>query len=253
MTTNATTAIGLTRAPHNIPNLTTTPNTAGRIPIAAANPATRTTPPASYATLVGIQKERNPCIANLAEFLRTQHLNSSCRIEVLDFKDPGSQNPQGPITKVARTLPSEDLDAELNSNTPKDLLGRIFLIEDLTSDVVKSLGLKLAIDPLFFASHLDTPSQDIGIQAPDKVTLPSRTKNKGYFNIHYHRTIEFTSRLHDDYQTLLRKMTIRRKVTILTSIKDKRIGLAQHCVSVWQKTLPGKGWIGNYRFFHRTA
>lgn len=228
--------------------------------VAPTAPVPTITPPTSYANLVRTQRARNPCISNLETFLAETHPPLTCRIRVVDFKKPMSANAattpnpttavQNPVTTTVRTVHDINLGTELRKTTSQDLLGRLFLIEDLTSNVVQWLGSILEIDPLFFASHLDTPSQDIKFQAPDKATLPSRIKGKDYFNIHYHRTIVFTGELPDEYQSFTRQMIVHRKVTALTSIKERRIGLAQHCVSIYRTKLQGKGWIGTQPSSH---
>ncbi|KAH7121209.1 hypothetical protein B0J11DRAFT_60515 [Dendryphion nanum] len=139
--------------------------------------------------------------------------------------------------------------AELGPIAPPQgaLEGRILIIEDLTKTVIADLGSALQIDPLFFASHLDTPAMDVNSTAPDKVTLPSRLRPKDYINIHYHRTIRFSenSNLPEGHLTLRQDgICISRKVTILTRIKKIRIGLAQHCVSVYWKMQQGGHWLG---------
>lgn len=189
-----------------------------------------------YTSLVDVQKIRNPCVSNLADFLHEPPQNLHCRIRLLEFN-------QGGAAPTPTNVDQVNLAAVLTAAKPATLLGRLFLIEDLTSNVVETFGSIINIDPLFFASHLDTPSQDINRQAPDKATLPSRLKNKDYVNIHYHRTIVFNCQMPDEYLKLRRDINIHRKVAVLTPIKKRRIGLAQHCVSIYRTTRTSGDWI----------
>ena len=198
----------------------------------AANPDT-------YKDLVTRQRSRNPCVANLDDFLSRDHGNRECRIQALDFIRGETAQPRE----------VQGLFAELTKTRSCQFMGQLLMIEDLTSSVIEALGSTLNIDPLFFASHLDTPSMKIDSLAPNKATLPSRLRSKDYVNIHYHRTIKFQAQRAPPpkHLNLQREdIYIHRKVTVLMPIKDVQIGLAQHCVSIYRTIRPAGDWLGNH-------
>ena len=89
----------------------------------------------------------------------------------------------------------------------------------------------LNIDPLFFASHIHSPKKTLDTQTPDLATLPSRSRPGNYISIQYHRTLVFENVV-PPANKLFRDANLDRKVMVLPWTSTKRIGLAQHCVSV---------------------
>jgi hypothetical protein len=208
----------------------------------------------SYSSYVEAQAERNPSLSNLVEFLSFHQgpgwpANKACRILSLDFRE-GSAHPYAydvKLDELYSLLRQDNLDLDGKRGNVSDtiLLGRLLVIEDLNPALTEELGSYLDIDPLFFASHLHSPSFDTGTQLPDAATLPSRYRPQRFTNIHYHRTIVF----HQDLiptGTLIRDGNVPRKVAVLPRIKNSRIGLAQQCASVYKAECPEKPWIGTY-------
>ena len=147
-------------------------------------------------------------------------------------------------------LPSRrslDLDslATLLGNEAKgrdDLCGRLLIVEDVSNDIVETLGSLLNIDPFFFASHIDTAQIDIATTRPSIATLPSTRRSQNFLNLHYHRVLEFENL--ESKQTLLRDMNVPRKVKILPQFKGTNIGLAQHCCSILKTEGKDGLWLG---------
>lgn len=209
----------------------------------------------SYSSFVKVQARPNPSLSNLVDFF-AQYPRSGwparkdCRIVALDFRqgvhlpDTHDVRPDQ-LSSWLRVSHSLRVDSVSNheARAERVLLGRIFIIEDLTPMLIEELGSYLDIDPLFFASHLHAPSFDMGTQLPDSATLPSRYKPQKFTNIHYHRTIVFDS---DSLPsgTLIRDTNVPRKVAVLPQIKSTRIGLAQQCVSIYKPQVSGGFWIG---------
>jgi hypothetical protein len=217
---------------------------------------------ASYFDCISDQSKRNPCVMNLKNFLTENHCHP-CRIKSLKFFQAVATPEPGEIRdheELRRDIENGNLVDNIGNSTgteggtenvkarPKDLLGQIFIIEDLKKDIIETLGSILNIDPLFFASHLDTISMDINSQAPDKATLPSRMRPKKYVNIHYHRSIVFDGeeKPPESVSKLLRPTNIHRKVTVLPPIKNTRIGLSQHCVSIYKIKRERGDWLGKH-------
>lgn len=197
----------------------------------------------SYKSYVEVQRARNPSLANLCNFLASPTSRRQiCRIKALDFFD-GSEAP------VQRNVDDHSIAAEFSDyyNTGKGqdckLLGRLLVIEDLTTDIIEEIGSALKVDPVFFASHIGTHRERSleDFQAPDLATLPSREKPHTYNNVHYHRSLAFHCEA-PPARKFLRDANVPRKVVLLPSILGRQVGLARHCVSTL-RTIVGQIWI----------
>ena len=192
----------------------------------------------SYSYYVKAQSVCNPCLLNLDNFLTIPTAgHGCCRIVALDFR----RDVQVPFLRTK--IPQDDLPTKLRSDGDliNPLQGRIFIIEDLTKDLIELLGSELEIDPLFFAMHLHA-SQKVGLsrQTPNEATLPSRLLSQDYINISYHRSVA-TDNVHNKWSRYVRNTVINRKLVFLPSTK---IGLAQHCASVVKIEGKRSFWIG---------
>ena len=174
----------------------------------------------SYKSYVQARTQWNPCLKNLSNFLHDdsagQHL---CHITSLDFSSSSSGVPS------RRKLDLDSL-ALLLRGTDKEnneICGRVLIVEDLSNHVLEILGSLLNIEPLFFASHIDTFQIDISTTRPSTVTLPSTTRCQNFLNLHYHRVVEFENL--DCSRILHRDMNVPRKVKILPRLKGINIGL----------------------------
>ena len=180
----------------------------------------------------------NPCLRNLCQFLQNDTASQhACRIVCLDFSYVS-----GPPSR--RSIDLNDLALLLRTTTKKrdDLCGRLLIVEDVSSDVVETLGFLLEIDPLFFASHIDTFQIDIATTRPSTVTLPSTMRSQYFLNFHYHRVIEFENL--ESKKILHRDMNVPRKVKILPPLQGSNIGLARHCCSTLKTEGKDGLWIG---------
>lgn len=69
------------------------------------------------------------------------------------------------------------------------LQGLLFIVEDLTSDIVELMDSELNIDPVFFAMHLHVNEKNkLSHQTPSEATLLTRFWDQNYFNTSYHRS-----------------------------------------------------------------
>ena len=198
----------------------------------------------SYRSFVAARTQWNPCLKNLSQFLHNdaaaQH---TCSITSLDYSS-------------ASGLPSRrnlDLDSlgPLLCQTVKerdDLCGRLLIVEDLSNLVLETLGSLLKIDPLFFASHVDTFQTEIATTRPSTVTLPSTTQSQTFLNLHYHRVVEFENL--ESKQVLHRDMNVPRKVKILPRPKKSKIGLVRHCCSILKTEGRDGLWLGKRGVIH---
>lgn len=192
----------------------------------------------SYKSFVAARTQRDSYLRNLCQFLQIDSVSQhACRVACLEFSSAS-----GPPN--CRSLDLDSL-ASLLCNTTKgkdDLYGRLLIVEDLSSDVVETLGSLLNIDPLFFASHIDTFQVDIATPRPSTATLQSTIRSRNFLNLHYHRLIEFENPAAK--KTLLRDMNIPRKVKILPQLKGTHVGLARHCCSALKTEGRDGLWLG---------
>ena len=187
----------------------------------------------SYKTLVARRTSPNPCLQDLSSFLSRKIVcQRAFRAVCMEFftenRPPYSQR----IDLNSLT--------SLLSNTRKgsnDCCGRILIIEDPCQDVVEILGSMLDIDPLFFASHIDTHEEiNMTTARPSVTTLPSTARSQNFLNLHYQRVIQCDNPR--PRQTLLRNMNLRRKVKMLPQTGGITIGLVRHCCSILETIGP---------------
>ena len=140
-----------------------------------------------YRSFVAARTQRNSCLQTSVEFLQNNTASQhACRIACLEFSSKS-----GPPKR--RRLNVDDLTLLLSNTTKQndDICGRLLIVEDLSTDVVETLGSLLNVDLFFFASHIDTFQADITTTRPSTATLPSTTRSQNFLNLHYHRVIEF--------------------------------------------------------------
>ena len=193
----------------------------------------------SYASSVAAQSRQNPCLQNLNNFLQDDTTNRhTCRLMSLEF----SSNPESPHR---RNLELDSL-ASLLCRTPRrgddEVYGTVLFVEDLSSQIIETLGSLFDIDPLFFASHIDTFKTSIATARPSMATLPSTTRSHNFVNLHYHRVIELDNL--GSHHILLRDMNVPRKVKLLPQLKGINVGLARHCCSVMNIERKDRPWLG---------
>lgn len=202
----------------------------------------------SYKSYVQARTQWNPCLKNLSSFLHddsaSQHL---CHITSLEFSSASG-------VPSRRSLDLDSLTSLLRGSVKEndDFCGRILVIDDISSHVLETLGSFLNIDPLFFASHIDTFLIDVLTTRPSTVTLPSTTRSQNFVNLHYHRLVEFENL--ESRQVLHRDMNVPRKVKILPRLEGLNIGLVRHCCSVLKTQGSDGSWLGReIRMDHRDS
>lgn len=195
-------------------------------------------PGSSYLDYVKTQAMYNPCLFNLENFL-SNHTNSQgrCCVRTLDFRE-GIKGVSSQTLVALNDLPSK-LQSDDDRHNP--LQGRIFIIEDLTKELIELLGSKLDVEPLFFAMHLHV-DQRRGLEhhVPSEATLPTRLLDQNYINMSYHRSVA-TNSPHNQKARYLRDTAINRKLVL---IPHSNLGLVQHCASIIRTKQKRRFWIG---------
>lgn len=188
--------------------------------------------------------ERSPCLANLHDFLSqpgTQRRHS--RIVSLDFVAHNK-------SPTCRWIQSADLPSEIQTpgsspapGTAFPRLGRILVLEDISPEEIEVLGSALDLDPWFFASYIRQAWHNMRAQTPQACMLPSREVSLEFMPLYYHRTVE-TRGLEQDMAQLVRTCNHQRKLFVLSPIKGKRVGLAQHACVVTRIVLADGRFLG---------
>lgn len=191
----------------------------------------------SYHQIVQEQARRNPCLNILSRFLTKNDYTSSCRILSLTFSLP-STKPNSQYLNIQQ-LRSKLQGMRNTGNSPNGIL---LIVEDLTPEIVELLGSSLKLDPLFFAIHVQAPQQGAEAQNPRRTSLPSRSKQQGFLNLEYYRTIILPD-LQTDTKRFLRGCNVYRQMSILPTTKERCIGRVGHCCSILKKIQPNGTWI----------
>lgn len=196
-------------------------------------------PGSSYLENVNTQSIYNPCLFNLESFLSNQtSSHGRCRVRTLDFRE-GIKGVSSQTLVALNDLPSK-LQSDDKHDNP--LQGRIFIIEDLTKEIVELLGSQLDVDPLFFAMHLHVDQRRrLKYHSPSEATLPTRLLDQNYINMSYHRSV-VTDSPHDQKARYLRNTAINRKLVL---IPYSNIGLVQHGTSIIRTKPKDSFWTGN--------
>lgn len=197
----------------------------------------------SYTKYVKVQQQRNPCLQNLCEFLEERN-EKPCRIVCLDFSSTNQVPKQRTfdVGTLACFLDTANEGENAVSDDHKQK-GCILIVEDLNQRIIELLGSNLDIDPLFFASHIDTPASRADSSKPSRMSLPSYSQNLEFLNLHFHQILKFK----DEAKGLNRVISegnIQRKVVVVPASENSYIGLARHCCSMMTtRTKDGK-WLG---------
>lgn len=80
------------------------------------------------------------------------------------------------------------------ANTHDEVKARLFVIEDLSADVIEALGARFDVDPLFFRGHISDymwhNTRDPWVELPD---LDIMSRKRSYMHVRYVQTRYFRS------------------------------------------------------------
>ena len=192
-----------------------------------------------YRDCVNAQKSRNPCLTGLSEYLTCPTPSKKCRIVALTFS-------HGVELPTCTELAASDLKTRLQCNV-QDFessdsvhLGHLWLIEDISPELIEDLGSKLDIDPWFFASYVHRSWRSTRFTTPQNCCLPSRERSQNFLPIYYHKCLSLTG-VEPQRNGFLRNINQYRKVALIQST-GRRVGLAQHDCAVFLKKTESS-WI----------
>lgn len=206
---------------------------------------------ASYKDYAEAQCLRYPSLTALCHFLSDPASDRyPCRIAALRFFDgirvPSTSDikPSDLRSELAPQTPQREIRSSKDRDKEKwhNLLGEILIVEDLTRNVVETLGAMLDIDPMFFAKHL----ADSRFTFFDPSTPQSRSWLKSYINVFYHRVISFEEQVTPVASPLnvSRTSNVPRKVVVFPAMGSTKIGLIQHCCSMLMISRSQQPWLG---------
>jgi hypothetical protein len=190
--------------------------------------------------------------------------------------DPSVREERASRTKVAMIgfQPGKEVELKRANNTAElsDILkdqavcgsvsfGRLFIVEDLSRDVIELLGAEFDIDPLFFREHISDymwyNTRDPWVELPD-LKVVSRTRS--FFSMRYFQARYFRSR-----DSLERARTQSGFFNVLRRVEDDEnqnphfdspgsmVGLVRRRASLWirPKKSNETGFLGKLEFPRR--
>ena len=191
----------------------------------------------AYLKIILSQCRRYPCLQNLSKFYMNRFSQRHpCRLVCLEFSTKTKlQFRNLDLENLTRIMQNQDEDSV-------DLLGRIIIVEDLTTDIIELLGSSLEIEPLFFASHLYTLRSEKTAQLPDVRLFPSTKKRLKFINAVSHRPLSFEG--NSIPRMLSCDGNVRRKVSCFSSFKGMSIGMSQCSFTSFLSRKGSRPWIG---------
>ncbi|KAL8919799.1 MAG: hypothetical protein Q9172_004804 [Xanthocarpia lactea] len=186
------------------------------------------------------------------KFLGEQDKNeraSRVKVALLEFHANSATRHDISTTAQLAALSSD------SSTENKRLVSRLFVVEDLSCDVIETLGSNLDVDPMVFRGHISDytwyNTRDPWIELPD-IDLVSR--NRSFFHVRYAHTRYFRSRrsyglarLEAGGFNVLRRVNREGNWAPGADIPDSDVGMVRSSMSFWvqprkaKKTDPATG------------
>ncbi|KAI1778285.1 hypothetical protein F4818DRAFT_292698 [Hypoxylon cercidicola] len=149
--------------------------------------------------------------------------------------------PNKPVPKEQRIKSRNELESQLDTPVPKDAT-RLYVVEDLSRDVVELLGSKLDIDPLFFREHINDytwyNARDPWVELPD-LDMISRSRphflRLAYMQPRYFKNDESYKKAISQAGlfNVLRRLDVDLEHTSLFDKEEAIIALVRSKVSLW--------------------
>lgn len=155
-------------------------------------------------------------------------------VAVLDFI------PNKPAPSDQRIKSRDELERHLDTPVAKDAT-RLYVVEDLSRDVIELLGFKLDIDPLFFREHINDytwyNTRDPWVELPD---LDFVSRSRPYFHLAYTQPRYFKNE--ESYKkairqaglfNVLRRLDVDLEHTSRFDKEEATVALVRSKVSLW--------------------
>ncbi|KIW23109.1 uncharacterized protein PV07_11335 [Cladophialophora immunda] len=130
-------------------------------------------------------------LAPLYSFLDSpQHHLNTVFVQYVDIRRDELPNEAVPISR-------HKVGEKIHEDIPDKTLARVFIVEDLDTDIIETFGLQLAIEPKFFANHISDAFLDPGTTTGRCPHLPSVSHIKSFYCIEYFHPINLDKRTND--------------------------------------------------------
>ncbi|KAI1092368.1 hypothetical protein F5B19DRAFT_454446 [Rostrohypoxylon terebratum] len=202
----------------------------------------------SYREFVEAQVYRNPCLRGLADFLSRSPYSPSDNVPVhcLDF----SLSHEGTTKVIEKTIRLDVCLSDISHSIrapPEPPIRRIMCIEDINPYTVERLGAILEINPLFFATNINTSFVGIDKAPPPPVValFPSSFAAPDSLHLHYQRVIKVPTSSGRSQGPFVSQGpgNVSRNVRCLTTLSGTQPGLIRSCCSTLLKALNNQSWI----------
>jgi hypothetical protein len=211
----------------------------GRTTIAAQHTMTR-----SYLEYITAQTESNPCFEGFRDFVaKSQREGPKNKSRVYCVEYFQNESSKGFDEKIVLDEILTVIASEKQDSNP-GIVGRILFIEDIEPHAVGRIGSMFDINPLFFATYLDTTFTDLAKRPPPPTMaiIPSRFTQKDAFHVHYQRAIDL-GKENLPKGSLKPQCSVSRAVKPTTPLEGLNIGLARTCCSMWLRPFDGRPWL----------
>jgi hypothetical protein len=147
--------------------------------------------------------------------------------------------------RVLNFSPSFEVEPIYESTQRKasqDMVGKyrsLYIVEDLSWDVIEELGAAFDIEPQFLGEHLRAVQWEHHNDKSNAMTLPSVRHLARYWTIHYLEPIVMDKRYPSE-RARLQDTNVLRRIEFRTPHKDRRggpksVGLVHRIISFWHR------------------
>jgi hypothetical protein len=191
-----------------------------------------------------------PTKAKFLNKIDKEERGSRTNVTVLDFdKDYNNErNDYKTITSLQQQFNKGPTD------TNDKVHARLVIVEDLSRDVIETLGARFDIDPLFFRQHISDytwyNNRDPWVEYSEMDLV---TNQRNFFHMNYVQCRYFRNKAEQDLGTgqagkfnVLRRLDFSGSWTKVLEEPESDVALVRSCMSLWERQNKGneEGWLG---------
>ncbi|KAL2833773.1 hypothetical protein BDW59DRAFT_156575 [Aspergillus cavernicola] len=206
--------------------------------------------PRSYKEFVRTYSERNPCLRPLASLLEQATASASFPPAIYSIQfdaDPGTPSKATKSNHKDMMTDIENIKLYSNSTSSATSLRRIFIIEDIDTHTIRTLGESLDINPLFFANYILTDFENIETHTapPTLALLPSKLVNRDCVHLHHQQILKVTglSAAVAKEHKFITAGNIKRGVRCPPVLSGVQPAIIRSCCSAFLKRFGDASWI----------
>jgi hypothetical protein len=183
--------------------------------------------------MVSRLSSQHPNLVRLAQHL--QQPSVDCNAAVIEFNEGGCG--------MQRLYKKDQIEQVLDTKTPS--IGRLFLVQGLSTGSIEALGAHFNIDPNFFARQMQSGILYESNGMRDIPLLASHPTSRESFCIRYHELRQFEDGI-SSWELQIMDQPRRVSVSRFNGEFDG-VGIVRKNVSLWYRArLEGKGWNGRW-------